>query len=302
MASKRRVADYRIAPFDLHLVIAVMEHGTITRAAAEVSLSLPAASARLKALELAMGVRLFERSKAGVMPTEAGRALTRHARRVLADLECMHVDMVSFGIGLRGTVRLLCNTAAMSECLPPKLTRFLVEHPDLDVDVQEMSSDAVLDGLHRGVADLGIVADYVDPSGLITWPWKEDELVALVPRKWMAGSKRTTGFADLLDHPFVGLSREGGLSQFLARQARLGGRALHHRVRLSSFDAVARMVDAGVGVAVMPRSAGLRFKGATSKLLPLLDTWAKRRLLVCVNGEAQGAPGVQALIRALLEG
>ena len=77
--SARRTVDYRIAPFDLHLFSAVIAHGTITAAAEAVNLSLAAASARLKALEDAAGARLLDRSKAGAAPTDAGRAMARHA-------------------------------------------------------------------------------------------------------------------------------------------------------------------------------------------------------------------------------
>jgi molybdate transport repressor ModE-like protein len=147
MAPGRRSVDYRIDPFDLHLFAAVLEHGSITAAAAATSLSLAAASARIKALESSVGAKLLDRSKAGASPTDAGRALARHGRHVLSVLEGLHAEMASFGRGLRGTVRMLCNTAALSEELPPRLGRFLLRHPDLDVDVQELPSDAVLDGL-----------------------------------------------------------------------------------------------------------------------------------------------------------
>lgn len=309
--SKPRAVDYRIAPFDLHLLLAVQAQGSITAAAAAVSLSLPATSARIKALEGAVGVRLLERSKAGAALTDAGRALVRHARRVLAELESLHIEMAGFGGGLRGTVRLLCNTAAMSEWLPARLGRFLMQHPDLDIDVQELPSDAVLDALRRGVADVGIVADHVDnTAGLITRPWLNDELVAVWPRAWpragLAGGPSTRArsirFADLLDRPFVGLSRESGLSRFLIQQASRSGRVLHHRVRLSNFEAVVRVVAEGVGVAVMPRSAVLG-RGDLSgqvKVMALADDWAQRQLLICTTEQGEAVAGVQLLIGALL--
>lgn len=295
----RRTVDYRIDPFDLHLFAAVMAHGTITAAAEAVNLSLAAASARIKALEDATGARLLERSKAGAAPTDAGRALARHASRVLAELESLHVEMASFGHGLRGTVRLLCNTAAMSEGLPHTLGRFLVQHPDIDVDVQELASDAVLDALRRGIADIGIVADHVDTSGLVVRPWLDDRLVALLPRRWPVGARRTVAFSELLAHPMVGLGRDSGISRFLAAQASRSGRVPRHRVRLGSFDAVAQMVAAGVGVAVMPHSAASRFSGAGARVLALSDAWARRTLLICMTPEGAELAGVQALAQAL---
>lgn len=300
MAQTRRAVEYRIDPFDLHLFAAVVEHGTITAAASVVSLSLTAASARLKALENATGARLLERSKAGATPTDAGRALVRHAHRVLAELESLHVDMASFGHGLRGTLRLLCNTSGMSEALPRRIGSFLSTTPDLDVDVQELPSDAVIDALRRGTADLGIVADHVDTAGLLVHPWLDDRLVALLPRRWPGGRRRALTYGELLEHPLVGLPRDSGLSRFLAAQASRSGRVPRHRVRLGDFDAVAQLVAAGVGAAVMPESAASRYRDASSRIVALSDAWARRKLLICVTPQGAELNGVRALVEALL--
>lgn len=295
----RRTVDYRIAPFDLHLFSAVVAHGTITAAAEAVNLSLAAASARLKALEDTAGTPLLVRSKAGAAPTDAGRALARHASRVLAELESLHVEMASFGRGLRGTVRLLCNTAAMSEALPRMLGNFLVKNPDIDVDVQELASDAVLEALRRGLADVGIVTDYVDTSGLIVRPLMDDRLVALLPRAWPMGKRRSIPFGELLEHPLVGLAADSGLSRFLAAQASRSGRVPRHRVRLSGFDAVSQLVAAGVGAAVMPESAASRFQGKAVRVAALADAWARRKLLVCMTQKGVELTCVRALADAL---
>jgi len=317
MPPSHRVLDYRVEPFDLQLFSAVVEHGTITAAAAAMSLSLAAASARLKALEHRVGVPLLERSKTGARVTEAGRALARQAQRVLAELAALHTEMAAFGRGLRGTLRLVCNTAAMAEALPPRLGRFLAAQPDIDLDLQELPSDAVLQALHRGAADLGIVADHVDTSGLVTHPWREDELVALLPAprtdrstertrtrittdRTSARAPRPLGFAQLLERPFVGRAADSGLSRFLAQQAARCGRVPHHRVRVSHFDAVARLVAAGVGVAVLPRSAAERWRAAALHIVPLAEPWARRRLLLCHTAAAAARPGMQALLASLL--
>lgn len=302
MSTTRRALDYRVDPFDLQLFTAVVEHGSITAAAQAMSLSLAAASTRIKALEHRVGAQLLQRSKAGAAATDAGRALVRQAHRVLAELDSLHGEMAAFGRGLRGTVRLLCNTSAMAEALPPRLGRFLVAHPDIDLDLQELPSDAVLEALRRGVADVGIVADHVDTAGLVVQPWIDDELVALLPatRKRQRQNRRALRFADLLERPFVGLSAHSGLSRFLVRQAARSGHVPQHRVRVSNFDAVARIVEAGVGVAVMPLSAAARWRHAGVQIVALKEPWAQRRLLICSTVQAQATPSAQSLIEALL--
>lgn len=302
MPAARKALTYRINPFDLRLFTAVLEHGTITAAAQSAHLSLAAASARLKALEDAVGTRLLDRAKSGASPTDAGRALARHAHRVLAELEGLHLEMAAFGHGLRGTVRVLGNTAAMAEALPPLLGPFLARHPDVDIQLQELPSDAVLEGLRRGTADLGIVADHADHSGLRTVPWREDQLVALLPRS--TGRRVCTAgpisFTALMDKDFVGLGVDSGLSRFLLRQASLGGRAPHHRVRVSTLDAVARVVAAGVGVAVVPMSTAQRWRDASVRIVPLAEAWSRRRLLLCMPEDHPMSSGCRALMDFLL--
>ena len=300
MSTSRRTLDYRVNPFDLQLFAAVLEQGSITAAAQAMSLSLAAASTRMKALERRVGAQLLERSKAGATATDAGRVLARQAQRVLAELDSLHVEMAAFGHGLRGSVRLLCNTAAMAETLPPRIARFLVEHPDTDVELQELPSEEILAALRRGAADVGIVADHVDTTGLASQAWIDDELVALLPAKRSVPRSAAMRFSQLLDRPFVGLSAESGLSRFLQQQAARSGKVPHHRVRVSNFDSIACMVAAGVGVAVMPRSAASRWREARVQIAPLQDVWAKRTLLICRSKHADALPGVRSLISALL--
>ncbi|NUZ06116.1 LysR family transcriptional regulator [Piscinibacter koreensis] len=302
MSQTLRDAAYRVAPFDLRLFAAVIARGSITAAAAAMHLSLAAASARLKGLEASVGTQLLERSKAGATPTPAGRALARHAERVLVELEALHVEMARFAKGLRGTLRVLGNTAAMTGELPPRLGRFLVAHPDIDVALHEASSDAIVDALRGGRAELGIVADYVDTAGLATLPWMRDRLVALVPARHPAARRRTITHAGLLAHSLVGLTPESGLSRFLSREAERVGRAPQHRVRVGGLDAAAQLVAAGVGVAVMPQRCAERWADERVRIVALADAWADRQLLLCLGDEAARAPGVEALVEALCAG
>lgn len=299
MPATRRPVDYRVDPFDLRLYSIVLELGTITAAAQAVGLSLAAASARLKALEDLVGAKLLERSKTGATPTSAGRALARHAGEVLAGVEALHVEMARFASGLRGTVRLMSNTAALSEALPQRLGLFLKQHADIDIELQELPSDAVLDALRRGMGDVGIVADHVDTGGLVARPWLDDRLVALLPRGAAAAAVRSMPFAALLEQPFIGLSADSGLSRFLLQQARRSGRMPQHRVRVGSFDAVAQIVACGAGVAVMPLSAAVRWRGAQVRIVALRDAWARRKLMICTTAQAAERPAIRALVEAL---
>ena len=300
LARPRGAAGFRIDPFDLRLFGAVAEAGSITAGAREMHLSLSAASARLQNLEHALGAALLVRSKQGVVPTDAGRTLRRHAGRLQRDMETLHAEMSAHAHGVRSSVRVLCNTAAMTEYLPALLGRFLVAHPDIDVDLRELGSPDVLRTMRQEHADIGIVADYVDTEGLNTRVFREDRLVVLQPvQAGGRAGRRALRFADVIDRPFVGLPAESGLSRFLQAQALRQGRGLHHRVRVRSLDAVAALVADGAGIAVVPAVAAARMASARITVRPLADAWATRRLLLCTAVDTVPGAGAAALLRFL---
>jgi molybdate transport repressor ModE-like protein len=295
-----RNPHYRIDPFDLRLFAAVAEAGTITAGARAVHLSLAAASARLQALEQAVGAALMQRAKTGITLTDAGRTLLRHAGRLQREMDALHAGMAAHAHGVRSTVRLLCNTAAITEHLPPLLGPFLAAHPQVDVELRELDSQDVLLALRRERADLGIVADYVATDGLATRPFREDRLVAVLPAALAPGRPRALAFADLLSQPFVGLPAEAGLSRFLQARALQQGRGMHHRVQVQGFDALLRLVADGIGVAVVPALPAARLASPRVRVRPLKDDWARRRLLVCFSADEALTPGAAALLSALV--
>lgn len=289
-------AGYRIDPFDLRLFVAIVEGGSITAGAQRIHLSLAAASTRLQGLEHAIGAPLLRRAKQGVTLTDAGRTLLRHAGRLQRELEALHAAMAAHAHGVRSTVRVLCNTAAMSEHLPRAIGRFLAAHADIDVELRELDSQDVLLALRQEQADIGVVADYVDTEGLQARVWREDPLVAVLPRSLRGIARRGLRFADLIERPFVGLAAESGLSRFLQRQALQHGRGLHHRVRVGSVDAVIALVADGVGIGVVPAVAARRLANGRVAAVPLADAWARRRLLLCsAAGERMGRAGALLL-------
>jgi DNA-binding transcriptional LysR family regulator len=128
---------------DLRLVLNVVEAASITHGATRSGMALASASERIRDMEQALGAPLFERKRRGVSPTPAGTALVHHARLVTHQIELMRGDLGAFAKGLRGRVRLLSNTAALLEFLPPVLGGFLAAHPHIDVALEERSSEVV---------------------------------------------------------------------------------------------------------------------------------------------------------------
>ncbi|WP_404476225.1 LysR family transcriptional regulator [Novosphingobium sp. BL-52-GroH] len=267
---------------DLRLFIAVVEAGSISRGADVAHMALASASARIGGMEALLGASLLDRGRRGVVPTPAGRTLLRHARIVTAQIERMRGDLSAFASGLKGHVRMLSNTASLVDLLPAAVRVFLTAHPDVDVEIEERTSADIVAAVAEGRAEFGLIADSADPGDLQTIAVADDRLVLLVPAGHVLAGDRSVAFVDLLDEPFVGLSA-GALHSHLADQAARLGRRIGYRVRLRSFETVARLVEAGIGIGILPFSAAERFRSGALAIVPLADPWAHRRLTICAR-------------------
>ncbi|MEF9415081.1 LysR substrate-binding domain-containing protein [Ralstonia sp. SM1864_UCD524_TZ4] len=269
---------------DLRLFLHTAESGSITAGAERAHLTLASASARIRGMEAALGVPLLTRNRRGVETTAAGRTLVHHARVVLQQMERMRGELGEYARGLKGHVRLLSNTAAMTEFLPETLSAFLAQHPEVDIDLEELVSHEIVEAVAQGRADIGIVNDAVDLSGLETFPFRHDRLVLVTARDHPLAARREIAFVDALQEDFVGLTGDNALQAYLAGHAARAGHRLKYRVRLRSFDAVCRMVERNVGVGVIPEHAAIRLQRSMGiRRVCLTDAWATRLLRICVR-------------------
>lgn len=284
---------------DLRLVAAIADSGSLTRAADQVHLAPSSASHRLTQLEAALGVHLFARHARGLTPTAAGESLLRHARQVFAQLEQMHADLAPYASGLHSQVTMFANTNAINCFLPEDLGGFLREHPQVRISLEEQPSPAIIQAVAAGQVDIGVVAAEGDLAGLETRPYRRDRLVLIVPAGHPLADQPAVAFARVLGEPFVCLHAGSAIHTFMMNHAaRLGGR-LDVRIQVRSFNAVCRMVAAGVGIGMVPRSAVPSGAAERVVTVEITDDWAPRDLQLCVRSLAALSPAALALFNHL---
>jgi DNA-binding transcriptional LysR family regulator len=286
---------------DLRLFLFVVESANITHGAARAGMALASASERIRLMEESLGAPLLERHRRGVRATSAGAALVHHAQLVIQQLERMRGELSEYAHGFRGRVRLFANTTATAEFLPASLAAFLSQHPRIDIDLEERSSRDIVRAVAGSLAEIGIVGDEVNPAKeLQTFPFAEDRLVLIAPRDHVVSRQRTILFRDALAYDHVGLPAGNALQDQMEDHAARAGRRLKLRVRLPGFDAVCQVVGSGIGVAVLPETTARRYERSTAiRIIPLVDTWAPRRLTICVRSFAALPPHGQRLVEHL---
>ena len=288
---------------DLRLFLNVHEAGTMTNGAKGSHMTLASASERIRGMEDDLGVPLLLRGRRGVQLTPAGRTLAHHARLVLLQMDRMQGELSDYGTGLKGHVRLLCNTSALSEHLPEVLSTVLAGHPGISIDLEERPSFEIVDAVRNDVCDIGMVSDSVDLEGLESFGFRADPLALVVAQDHPLAQRTTVCLADVADLAFVGLVEGSALQEHVTQHARRLGKRLSYRIRLSSFESVCRVVGLGIGVGIVPRAVAVRCaRSSRVKRIALTDSWAARNLVLCVRHLDELPAHAQQMVQHVLAG
>jgi DNA-binding transcriptional LysR family regulator len=285
-------------PVTLRLFVAVCEERNIARAADREAIVASAVSKRIAAIEAEVGAPLLVRGRRGIEPTAAGAALLRQAREVLGTMARMHAELSDFATGTQGSVRVVAAPSALAEQLADDIGSFLKQHPRVRVSLDERVSGEIVRAVREGAADLGVLWDASDLSGMATLPYRRDRLCLAAPPGHALARRKQIAFADALPHVSVAVAPGGMMDRLLQREAARLGTTLVNRIQVSNMDAAARIVAAGLGPAILPREAVAVYatSGALA-LVPLSDAWARRQFRVCLRADGS----VSATTRLLAE-
>jgi DNA-binding transcriptional LysR family regulator len=273
-------------PLSLRFFLTVCEEGSIVRCADREATVPSAVSKRMAALEERVGVPLLRRGARGMEPTDAGFALARQAREVLASLDRMQETMDVIAMGGEGSVRIVASLAALSASLPADMVQILKNHRSIKVSLKEASSSEMVKQVREGSADLAICWDIADLTGLKSFPYRCDHACVVVPDNHELTQHEAVSFTEVLKYEYVSAMPGSMMETMLRQYAAAAGMPLVPRIEVQSFDGVARVVAAGLGVSVLPREVVEPLAGSLAlSLVPLRDTWSTRQFVICFREE-----------------
>lgn len=274
----------RLDFFDLQLFLNIVDTGSLTKGAERSSISLQAASERIKKIEQQFAVHLFTRHAAGVKLTIAGQTFAEQAQLLIQQSRQLQQVMAPFAEGLNSQMTLWCNSSAQSEYLPLLLPQYLVENSNIQIDLKEAETNDIIQALEKGTAQLGLISSFFNSDHLQTLEFSDDPLVLICPMNHELKDKSALQLVDVLHYPFVGLMQYHSLQQSIETQAKLLGCAIQYRLRLPNFAAIAQVVANGVGIAIMPKRAASRLKTIYAfHHSELTGDWANRKLLLAAK-------------------
>lgn len=278
----------------LEYLVAVVDLGSLSRAAALLHVTQPTVSHQLALLERRVGVPLFDRVGRGVRPTDAGRSLAGTGRELLE-------------LGRRGldaarrtgstdevlTVGVVASLAAT--ILPPALAAWHAEEPAVAVQLREhLRRDELVEALQRSDRDVGIAAA---PEGwvgeVVPLGWERYVLV-LPPGSALVGRRRPIRLDVLADVPWVLFDPEHGLHDLVQGACAAAGFSPRPAVRTRQIDTAVRLAAAGLGPAMVPAiSVPPEHRALTVPFTPVL------RRLVAAFGPGIGRPAVRRFLAHL---
>ena len=239
----------------LKMFLTVARTGSISQASEAENIAASAISKRISDLEDQIGTPLFYRQTRGVELTPAGHELARHSSNLFRLVERMENQMHDFATGAKGSVRIAANTSAITQFLPEDLASFAENYPDVRIDLSERTSEEILTAVRDGLADLGIFSGMVEEPELEVLTYRLDTLVVVMGKEHPYRPDHPVKFAEFAKLDMVGLQSGSSLQAFLEVCAGEQGLTLKTRVETLSFDGVRRMVEAGLGIAVLPLGA-----------------------------------------------
>lgn len=279
---------------ELKTFVAVARHGTFAAAGQRVGLTQSAVSAQMRVLERGLGQRLFERNGRSAVLNAAGRHALPLAEQILA----LYGEMASPVGELRGELRVGAIASMQTGLLPRVLPRFRQQAPAVELKLMPGVSLDLLSRVDGGDLDLALLIKppFDLPKELQLLPLVREPFVLIVPEA-QAGDD----VVQLLsEQPFVRYDRHSFGGRQVSRFLREQQLQVREALELDELEAIVRMVEAGLGVSLIPLAGLWRERAARVRVIALGELTFHRELVALVR-RAQRQPALECLLQCLNE-
>ncbi len=295
------MADIKLK--DLRYLVAVADTRHFGRAAERCFVSQPTLSAQIMKLEAYLGVQLIERQTKRIALTEAGEQIVARARRMLEASEEVVTLARSYRDPLAGRLRVALIPTIGPYLLPQVMPAIRKALPRLTLLLYEYQTAPLLEKLHAGEIDLGILALPVDLDGLEARELYEEPFQVAVPEHHRLAKRAAIRLDELQEESLLLLTEGHCLrDQALALCSRAGVQE-HQDFRATSLETLRQMVAAGAGVTLLPELAGKGVYGSARgvAIRPLARPVPTRRVGAVWRKTTARGPAIDAVCTVVAE-
>ncbi|MER6984893.1 LysR substrate-binding domain-containing protein [Streptomyces carpinensis] len=286
----------------LHILRTLREQGTVTATAETLRMTPSAVSQQLTNLSARLGVPLLQAQGRRVRLTDAARLVLRHAEAVFEQLERADAELAAYARGEAGEVRVGAFSTAVPALVVPAVRALRAAHPGVSVRVREAEAEEAYELLAAGEVDLALSLAAHAPSaadpGFTRVPLLADPLdLALPPGHELASADRVR-LADLAAEAWI-FGGSGPWSDITRAACEAAGFSPYQGHSAAGWTAILAMVEAGMGVALVPPTAPVRRAGEVMRALT--EERPHRHVVAAVRKGAADAPALERVLTALRE-
>jgi len=282
----------------LDLFLCASKYKSLVKAAKEKNLVVSAVSKRILDLEKSVGVNLFYRKKTGVELTPAGLEMQKHCTKIFNSINIMDESIKEYSLVSSGIVRVTANLSSITQFLPEDLATFSKKFPKIKINLKEKTSSEIISSVKESLSDIGIFSEHVENTErLRIVDYKNDTLVLVVPEYHPLVSKLTVKIKDFIKFEMVGLEKGSSLQAMIDKQVQKQNLKIKKKLETVSFEGIRGMVEAGLGIAVLPTGAIKPYlKSSKLKTIKIDENWAKRSIKIAIkNDDSIGKAGALLL-------
>lgn len=279
--------------------VTVASTGSFTRAAEVLHLSQPALTTRIRQLEEALDLRLFDRNTRSVDLTDAGRQLLPIFLRLVSDLEGAVVNAREHSKRANSIVRVACLPSCAATLMPDLITRFRAARPEATFVVEDAINSQIRSLVREGQVDFGICAYEGEEPDLDFEELFEDKLqVVFRPGDAIGKAPRVT-VAELMRYPLILMNRGASIRQVVDEAFAAAGHSPAPACEVTYMSTAVALVQAGLGLAILPSTAvEVRAPGVQAR--PVDDAAFVRRLVLVRRRSATLRRIAQAFAESIL--
>ncbi|MGJ7542889.1 LysR substrate-binding domain-containing protein [Variovorax sp. LT1R16] len=284
----------------LRVFLAVAEERNFSRAGDAIALTQPAVSRSILELESQLGLKLLDRTTREVVLTEAGQSLAARLGRVLDELDQTLLDVQGMAHARRGKVRVASSPTLSAQLMPACIAACARQEPEIQLVLLDRIQQDVLDSVRSGEVDFGVVIEPSAAEDLQTETILDDPFVLVVPRDHALAAHRSVRWSRLRGHALVLLDHASGSRRLIDEALLAHGVQAEVAQQLGHPTTVFRMVEAGIGISVMPALAVPPQGLGTLVALPLTPRVQRQVMLVHRRNRAP-SPLAQRVWRLIRE-
>ena len=236
----------------LRTILHVAELGSLSKAADRLRIAQPALSRQVRLLEDELGIRLFDRHGRGMVVTEAGKEVLRHAQRIMQELDEIRATVADEDAPLRGHVSIGMPPTVSDILSVPLVSAFQARHPEAKLRIVSAYTGYLLDWLHRGELDVAIMYETRPVRSLRMEPLLEEVLFLIGPPDADLRPDRPVSFAKVAALKLFLPSLGHGLRTILEQSAQIAACRLEVPVEADSYSTLKNLVESGHGYTILP--------------------------------------------------